>query len=93
MTGGAGNDVYDVDSFADIVTELAGGGTDLVRTTVWRPRPRAPMSRISNSSGSADISGIGNELANFMTGNGGKNMLIGKRRQRHARRRRAMSTL
>ncbi len=34
MTGGAGNDVYFVDEGNDLVTELAGGGTDLVKATV-----------------------------------------------------------
>ena len=35
--GGAGNDIYDVDDLTDlddVITELAGGGTDLVRASV-----------------------------------------------------------
>ena len=34
MAGGAGDDVYEVDSQGDFVTELAGQGTDLIRTTL-----------------------------------------------------------
>ena len=34
MTGGAGNDIYFVDDGFDLATELAGGGTDLVKATL-----------------------------------------------------------
>jgi Ca2+-binding RTX toxin-like protein len=34
MTGGSGNDAYVVDSLADTVTELAGGGADEIRTAM-----------------------------------------------------------
>ena len=34
MVGGAGNDTYIVDSASDVVTELANGGTDTIRTSL-----------------------------------------------------------
>ena len=34
MTGGAGNDIYFVDTIGDVVTEAASEGTDEVRTTL-----------------------------------------------------------
>ncbi|MEP4884870.1 MAG: hypothetical protein ABJ215_00740, partial [Alphaproteobacteria bacterium] len=34
LTGGAGDDIYIVDSLDDVIIELAGGGTDTVRTTL-----------------------------------------------------------
>ena len=34
MVGGAGNDIYVVDAAGDVVTELAGEGTDLVQSSI-----------------------------------------------------------
>ncbi|HKP23450.1 MAG TPA: calcium-binding protein [Dongiaceae bacterium] len=76
MAGGAGNDIYVLDSFSDVVTELAGGGTDLIRTALSGYFLAANVEKLELQ-GVADISGFGNKLANYMTGNDGKNSLFG----------------
>jgi Ca2+-binding RTX toxin-like protein len=76
MTGGAGNDAYEVDSFSDVINELAGGGIDTMRTGLSGFLLAAQVENLVLT-GSADISGSGNSLANFLTGNGGKNTLTG----------------
>jgi trimeric autotransporter adhesin len=76
MVGGAGNDVYEVDSLDDKVTELAGGGTDLVRATVGGLVLAAHVENLEIV-GAASIGGMGNSLANLMTGNSGVNLLVG----------------
>ena len=47
MAGGGGGDTYVVDDAGDTVTELAGGGIDLVESA--SPSPSAPSSRTSSS--------------------------------------------
>jgi trimeric autotransporter adhesin len=76
MTGGAGNDVYVVNDAADVVTELAGGGVDLVKTTVNGFMLGANLENLTLT-GFTNISGSGNDLANILTGNAGENVLIG----------------
>ena len=54
MTGGAGNDVYNVDDLDDQVIELAGGGTDVISTKVNNSAsPATITSRFSSSAASA----------------------------------------
>ena len=75
MSGGSGDDVYIVDNMDDTVTELAGEGTDTVRASV----SYTLSDNVENLTltGSASISGIGNELDNVLTGNTGNNTLSG----------------
>jgi len=75
LIGGAGNDIYFVDDGGDLTTELAGGGTDLVKSTV----NRILGDNIENLTliGPGDLNGAGNVLNNALTGNDGKNLLIG----------------
>lgn len=75
LIGGGGNDIYVVDDFYDVVSELAGEGMDLVRTTVTY----ALSSDIENLTliGSAAINGTGNEITNTITGNVADNVLDG----------------
>jgi Ca2+-binding RTX toxin-like protein len=75
MTGGAGNDVYVVNDAGDVVTELAGGGVDLVKTTLNGFMLGANVENLTLT-GSAD-SGSGNDLANILIGNALENVLIG----------------
>ena len=75
MQGGTGATVYIVDNAGDVVTELANGGFDEVRSSVnytW-------VSNIEKLTltGSADITGTGNDQSNFIVGNAGNNLLVG----------------
>ncbi|MEN3363392.1 MAG: hypothetical protein V7606_666 [Burkholderiales bacterium] len=77
MSGGAGNDIYVVDSDLDSITEIAGGGTDAVRSTAASYALAAQLESLTLI-GSGNINGTGNELANTITGNGGNNVLSGE---------------
>ncbi|MDO6963015.1 beta strand repeat-containing protein [Rhizobium alvei] len=76
MSGGKGNDTYIVDSAGDVVTEKAGEGTDLVKSSV--------SFTLSNNvenltlTGTGAINATGNAGANILTGNNGLNYLDGK---------------
>ena len=76
MTGGAGDDLYVVDDVGDIVAESQGGGIDTVRASI----SHVLASDVENLvlTGSADLNGTGNNLANDMLGNDGDNTLDGK---------------
>lgn len=75
MVGGLGNDTYTVDNAGDVVIELAGEGTDLVRSAVTY----SLAANVENLAltGSLAISGTGNALANSLTGNAAANTLWG----------------
>ena len=75
MEGGAGNDIYYVNSGGDRTIEIAGGGTDTVRTSV----SLALSDNIERLElqGTANLNGTGNGLANVLVGNSGSNTLNG----------------
>jgi VCBS repeat-containing protein len=75
LIGGAGNDTYVVDNSADVVTELAGEGTD----TVLASASFTLSDNLENLTltGTAAINGTGNELNNVIVGNTGNNSLYG----------------
>ncbi len=75
MTGGAGNDAYLFDSVGDKVVELAGGGTDLVTSSVSFVLG-ANVER-GSLTGAADINATGNVGDNELIGNAGRNVLSG----------------
>ena len=75
LTGGAGNDTYVVDVAGDTVTELAGGGIDLVRASLsWTLGAQIENLTLT---GMAALNATGNTLANVLTGNAGANVLNG----------------
>jgi Ca2+-binding RTX toxin-like protein len=75
LVGGKGGDVYDVDSAGDRVQEAAGGGYDLVRSSVSFALG-ANLEDLALT-GTAATNGTGNALANTITGNAGNNLLNG----------------
>jgi Ca2+-binding RTX toxin-like protein len=75
MIGGAGNDIYYVDTAGDVTTELSGGGTDLVSSSV--SRTLSVNIENLNLSGTANIDGNGNTGVNIINGNAGNNILRG----------------
>jgi serralysin len=74
MSGGAGSDRYIVDSQSDSLTELTGEGIDIIEASVDFTLG-ANFENLTLTGTAA--SGIGNELANQITGNASNNTLIG----------------
>ena len=75
LVGGTGNDTYVVETTTDVVTERAGEGLDTVNASLsWTLSANVEN---LNLTGTANIDGTGNTLANQLTGNGGTNRLDG----------------
>ena len=75
MNGGFGDDVYIVDQVGDVVSELAGQGTDRVESAVDYTLDAGVENLILT--GSDDVDGTGNLFANTLIGNDGENRLDG----------------
>ncbi|WP_085316327.1 beta strand repeat-containing protein [Derxia lacustris] len=74
LIGGNDNDSYVIGD-ADVITELAGGGIDIVLASIsWTLGNELENLTLT---GSASINGTGNALANVLTGNTGINQLAG----------------
>ena len=80
MIGGQGDDTYVVDHAGDVVTELAGEGTDTVATTL---KDYALGDHVENLRLTGVLAGVawrsatGNALANVLTGSGNADLLDG----------------
>lgn len=76
MTGGTGDDTYVVDAWRDVTVEAPGasGGTDMVRAWV-NHRLAAGVENLTLLG--LDLRGVGNGLANVLTGNATDNRLVG----------------
>ncbi len=75
LYGGTGNDAFTVDRADDLVFESAGEGMDTVTTTVGYYL-YANIENLVLAASAGDIFGVGNVLANQITGNDGSNLLI-----------------
>ena len=75
MTGGAGDDLYIVESTTDSLSEAASAGTDTVVSYLSTYTLGANVENLLLGSGGGK--GIGNSLANTITGNSGANTLDG----------------
>jgi Ca2+-binding RTX toxin-like protein len=76
LTGNTGDDTYVVDVAGDTVTELAGEGTDTVRTSLATYTLTANVENLAYT-GTAAFSGTGNALDNVITGGNAGNKLDG----------------
>lgn len=75
LVGGAGNDSYAVDNAADVATEAASAGTDTVLASLnWTLGTNLENLTLT---GTANLNGTGNSVANVLTGNAGDNVLNG----------------
>jgi Ca2+-binding RTX toxin-like protein len=79
LLGGSGNDTYIILAAGDAVNETGGSGTDTVIASVT-------FSLLTNTKGDVEnltlaagaIDGVGNALANVVTGNNSNNLLAGR---------------
>jgi len=75
MTGGTGSDTFYVDDVGDQTLENAGEGTDtVIASLTWTLGANVENLTLT---GSGNINGTGNTLANTLTGNDGNNVLDG----------------
>jgi Ca2+-binding RTX toxin-like protein len=75
LIGGIGDDTYGVDNAGDVVTEMAGEGTDLVQSSVTYTLG-ADVENLTLT-GTIAINATGNTQDNVLIGNGSANILNG----------------
>lgn len=78
MTGGVGDDFYILDNTGDVVTELAGEGSDLVFTFINYVLPtNVERLAVYDRASTFAVNLTGNALDNEITGNDGANVIDG----------------
>jgi Ca2+-binding RTX toxin-like protein len=84
LAGGLGNDTYVINTLADVVTEKAGEGTDLIQSAISYSLVDTDGAGVYGGNvenlqltGSANANGTGNALANLIYANGGVNSIDG----------------
>jgi Ca2+-binding RTX toxin-like protein len=75
LQGGAGNDLYLVNAALDRIVELTGGGIDTASSGIAFTLPAEVENLLLT--GTRNLAGTGNALANRVTGNAGANLLRG----------------
>jgi Ca2+-binding RTX toxin-like protein len=78
LQGGLGDDVYTVGNRTDSVIEFAGEGTDLVQTTFSIFALQANIENLTYTDNTTHGAGVGNALANVITGGTGIDDLFGR---------------
>src|SRR5262245_62610143 len=76
MDGGAGNDIYFIDSTSDVIQENAGQGNDIVHATV--DYTIGPNIESVVLDGTGNINAAGSAEPNALVGNSGNNTLDGR---------------
>ncbi|PBJ07706.1 hypothetical protein PS726_01828 [Pseudomonas fluorescens] len=76
MAGGDGSDIYEVTDLGDVVSELAGAGSDTIWTSLASYTLGANVENLFFG-GSGNFVGIGNVLDNTLAGGAGNDVLIG----------------
>src|SRR5207245_795032 len=75
LTGGTGNDTYVVNNASDVIVENSSEGTDTIPTGLaWTLGTNIENLTLT---GSSNLNGTGNTLANVLTSNSGVNTLTG----------------
>ncbi|MFM9917892.1 MAG: calcium-binding protein, partial [Rhizobacter sp.] len=75
MTGGAGDDTYVVDNLGDTTIEVTSGGADAIESSIsWAMATEVEKLTLT---GTANLNGTGNAVANTLIGNAGANRLDG----------------
>ncbi|WP_367347759.1 calcium-binding protein [Sphingobium yanoikuyae] len=77
MAGGAGNDIYHVNSWGDQVVEAPGGGTDLIVSSISIDLLALPDVENVTLVNRWNINLNGNALDNVLAGNSGDNVIRG----------------
>lgn len=76
MIGGMGDDTYQIDNAGDVVVELAGQGTDLVRASVTYSLVGSQVENL-DLKGGRTLNATGNDGDNIIHGNSGANTVSG----------------